>query len=576
MKKPTIWGQGSLFAFSGIEGECTISKSLKGYLCEDVYGVTFELPVRRTLSLSLTGIRDVKHEIVASDIIASNIKNRDKSEKRISITMYKQDIVVGLCTEEVQPKIFTHQDVEEYILNEIKIQKDIDNSKIITALGIKKMRECYIYAFAVAETEADVLDKVSEGLGIDVEDTENRRMEFFEKLPYPEKLDDKVEMTMAKCYSIMKSQVYSPEGIFKSLWTTPDKLPHKRLWLWDSIFHSIGNKYISTDLALQSIMSLLDTQRDDGFIPHMSAPNESSNITQPPVIAWGLYELYKMTNDANILKDNFCALKKYLEWNINNRDINNNNLFEWFVQKESVHCRCDECGMDNSPRFDNVVEMDCIDFSCFMANEAKYMAMIAEAISLSDEALRWANYYEIVKNAINDNLWDEEDELYYDKIIPSDMYKKVKAVSSFLPIFAGVCDDEIAGKLVKRLKDNIDFGSELPVPSISLSDETFGSDMWRGPVWINYNYMIIKGLNQYGYIDLANEIREKTIKAITKWYHQDGCIYEYYDSYNLISPSKLTRKGEALKPYDFRIRTQCIRDYGWSASLFIAMVMESC
>jgi len=31
----------------------------------------------------------------------------------------------------------------------------------------------------------------------------------------------------------------------------------------------------------------------------------------------------------------------------------------------------------------------------------------------------------------------------------------------------------------------------------------------------------------------------------------------------------------ALEPYDFRIRPQTIRDYGWSASLFVAMVSES-
>lgn len=54
----------------------------------------------------------------------------------------------------------------------------------------------------------------------------------------------------------------------------------------------------------------------------------------------------------------------------------------------------------------------------------------------------------------------------------------------------------------------------------------------------------------------------------------DGAVYEFYDSMNKVSPSKLNRKGKVIEPYNFDIRMQSIRDYGWTCTLFAALVME--
>ncbi len=361
-------------------------------------------------------------------------------------------------------------------------------------------------------SENDAVSKAEEGLKIDMHCRIEDKIAYFKCLPKITGLDKRDEKTLYKCFSVMKSQVYSSEGMFKTWWTTPDRLPHKKLWLWDSIFHSFGNRYIFIDLAYQSIQAVLATQTKDGFIPHMAAlPEERSNITQPPVIAWGLYDLYHYS---------------------------------------------------------------CIDFSCFMANEARFMAKIARVLSLQEEQEFWSGLFENIKNAINERLWDEKDKFYYDRILSNGEFKKVKAVSSFLPLFAGVCEMYHAEFLVKHLMDKNSFCVEFPVPSISVDDAAFGTDMWRGPVWINYNYMLIKGLREYGYIELADEISEKTINTIAFWYEHDGTVYEFYDAMNRISPRKLNRKGPCIEPYDFRIRYQSIRDYGWTCTLFADLIME--
>ena len=174
-----------------------------------------------------------------------------------------------------------------------------------------------------------------------------------------------------------------------------------------------------------------------------------------------------------------------------------------------------------------------------------------------------------VKLAIGPSI---ENGFYYDFDITSDRFSKVSSVASFLPIFAGVCDKEQCAKLVEHLNNPKEFDTEFPVPSISKKDKSFGTDMWRGPVWINYNYMISNGLSEYGYSDTATKIKEKTISVINEWYNRTGTVYEFYDSQNQTPPFCFNRKGEVVEPYDFRVKYQSIRDYGWTATLAFDML----
>lgn len=371
----------------------------------------------------------------------------------------------------------------------------------------------------------------------------------------------------------MKSQVYSKQDQFKRLWTTPDRLPHKDLWLWDSVFHSFGNWVISEQLSQDSILAIFDSQKEDGFIPHQAAPNKASKITQPPIIAYGVLRMYERTGDKEVLKQVYPKLEKYLKWNMENRMNAENGLFVWHVNRTRVNNRCDECGMDNSPRFDNVTEMDCIDFSCFMAAEADAMAEIGRIIG-HGSAEWWEKYSQKLKKAINDILWDERDNFYYDRTLGDKALKRVKSIASFLPLYAGVCDAKQAEVLVQELKNPKTFFDKVGIPSISKEEATFGEDMWRGPVWINYNYLIIKGLERYNYIELARELTQKLVKEITREYMSDGVFYEFYASSGEMKPYNILRKGKNIQPYNFHIRLQCIRDFGWTASLFVAMILE--
>jgi hypothetical protein len=571
---PDVWGQGALFCYSGLDGENTLENGVPGTLCADKLGITLHSLGRVELYLALSGVADIRYEIVGGDIILADIEPCSGEPCRCGILFSRQDVVKGRGAPYAKPMLSGYLLPVEYCEGFAYVSDNKSGAHCALFAFEKGGYIDFALAFSRISLD-DAKEKARAAACVSFETETETKLSFYRALPIPANLEKDVEKALYKSFSLMKTQVYTSEGRFRGIWTTPDRLPHRKCWLWDSVFHALGNRHISIKLACDTIHSIFEFQREDGFISHMAGPAESSPITQPPVIAWGAYELYKSGADARFLKENYERLKAYLKWNMENRDENHNMLFEWITNEGDPANPCDECGMDNSPRFDAYETMDCIDFSCYMASEARAMEQIARSIDMPDEALAWAALYKRMVDAINERLWDEESGFYYDRIEKNGELKKVKSVASFLALFAGICDGRRARIMVEKLTDPDLFWSPFPVPTISRDDPCYGTDMWRGPVWINFNYFILKGLSDYGYRELHDALLSKTIDTIARWYMHEGVIFEFFDSECRVNPKKLNRKGRPVEPYDFYVRMQTIRDYGWTGTLYADMVMES-
>lgn len=547
MQLPNIWGQGALFAYSGLEGECTLKNSFTCTLLGDNLGLRLHTDKACDLYVTTEEVCDIRYQIVASDIISAEIETRGGAVYETLFLFYNQNTIIGKCRKgSVQLRMVNNADRPPYFYE--------TSTETETCFSVSTQQETAVTPEMVAQTAA-------------------KKLAFYEALPDVGLKDKAIEKAFYKAVSVMKSQVYSKEGQFKRNWTTPDRLPHKALWLWDSVFHSFGNRFISEALAKDSILAVLDAQRQDGFIAHMATPDSISDVTQPPVLAWGIMRLFNRTKDIALLEETYPKLRGYLTWNMENR-TDKHGLYVWHVDTTSVDCRCDESGMDNCSRFDGVKDMECIDFSCFMVMEAEAMASMCEILQ-NGEGPFWKAFAEELKEKINTRLWDEADGFYYDRIVANDSFHKVKSNASFLPMLAGVCSTDQAAKLVAHLDNPDTFKEAVGVPGIAKEDPTYGTDMWRGPVWLNYNYLVLEGLKKYGYIERYETFVKGIVEEVTKWYLSDGVLYEFYDPSGATPPSRLMRKGPVIEPYNFNIRYQAIRDYGWTCSMFACIILEN-
>jgi len=120
--------------------------------------------------------------------------------------------------------------------------------------------------------------------------------------------------------------------------------------------------------------------------------------------------------------------------------------------------------------------------------------------------------------------WDEQEGYFYSRdFITHDLLRE-QTIASLLPLYSGVITKDQATRLVDCLKDYRSFGLNHPIPSVPLNNKEFDPmRYWKGPSWVNTNWLIVDGLKRYGFKDLAHELSEKTIRLI-----EEHGPYEYF------------------------------------------------
>jgi len=560
MKLNNVWGYGQIFGFSGLDGECRFLNDCVATLTRKKIGFRFELTKWVKVLFPVKG--RVSFSAITGDMIDAKTKNGE-----FFIAFDSADSLVGYTP--ILP-IITGEDLKCIQGDDaLKYTNGIDSF----VFAYRKM-ENGLYKFALSHSEpawSIALFDARKRLDVDVEKLKKQRYDYFKKMPKCK--DKRYERLYYKALSVNKVNVKSKEGNIPCRWTTPDRVPHRRMWLWDSAFHAIAMATYDTELAKDALRAVFSLAEPDGFISCMMNPYGKTRETQPQVLAWATWNVYKKCGDKEFLQNSVDALNGYLTWDKKNRDRDGNGLLEWVVDYSSKSCRGGESGLDNSPRFDATEVFDAVDFSLFQANDSLYLSYIYNEIGNKEKAEYWKNEYERIKSLINEKMWCEEDGLYYDRFFSGE-YNKTLTHVNFLPLFANIASKEQAEKLVKRLVDPNHLWLTLPVASTSKQDPNYGTDMWRGSAWLNINYMIIKGLKNYGYDDVALELKERTLKSVNKWYKKTGAIFEHYDSSDKTCPYMCDRKMKARRVPDLRKQVHSIIDFNWSACFTLLLIQD--
>lgn len=549
MKLHNVYSYGQLFCFSGLDGQTSRKDDFVGMFMAEPITIRFHFD--STVTLKFPFEKSLEFKAVTGDFLDGD---------DFFIAFKDRKTIVGKSR--VKPVVLTEKQAKIEVLgNKERVSADFCKDFFLVT---EQKDEWYYFAFSYADENLQIAGDS------DLDQLKKSRYSYFEKLP-PCK-DEKYERLYYKCLSVHKENVHSPEGAISYRWTTPDRVPHRFLWLWDSVFHGMAFAEYNLEMAKDAIKAVLAMQDKDGFIAHMmSEEGFISEITQPQVIAWGVWNVYQKDKDKQFLS--YCApiIDKFLVWTMKNRDKNGNGLLEWFTEPDYTNCRCGESGLDNCPRFDFDVDMDAIDFSTYLCNDAKYLSFIYDELGEKERSSFYMGVHESVKDKINDLLWCEEDGLYYDRLLGGEL-TKVASFTSFLPMFAGICSQSQADKMVKVLLDENRFWTQTAIPSMPKDSEFYDIDMWRGCTWLNLNYFIMLGLLKYGYTDIANELKQKTLGAVYKWYEKTGNVFEFYDADNKICPLNLKRKGEQPQIPDYRVHVHSITDYNWSTCFTMLLI----
>jgi glycogen debranching enzyme len=350
-------------------------------------------------------------------------------------------------------------------------------------------------------------------------------------------------------------------------YTLPSLRSYPYQWLWDSCFHAIVLAHLEPEAAKEELRSLVSKQFEDGMIPHMIywqsgdlhryewGKDGTSALTQTPMIAYAVEEIYKQDGDKAFLREIYPSLWKFYKYLIDKRDPRKNNLVSIINP--------DESGEDNSPRFDEVLGLDshislddhlkerlklieknikcnfdaenCMKnhfwvkdvlFNSVLVANLESLEHLASELGIKDDADFIKKRISVIKFAMRKLMY--EDGIFW-STYGSD-YKKIKVNTwaNFAPLFAKLYTEEEAQELVRNHLFNEDtFLSPYGIRTVSKQEPSYRpSDSgfsWRGPIWFVPHWIIYKGLGRYGF----EKEREMILKMSLALLEKEGFREDY-------------------------------------------------
>ncbi|GHO60851.1 amylo-alpha-1,6-glucosidase [Ktedonobacter robiniae] len=168
-------------------------------------------------------------------------------------------------------------------------------------------------------------------------------------------------------------------------------------------------------------------------------------------------------------------------------------------------------------------------FNALLCQSNRDLAEIAQI--LNEDPVPFQAWAELTSQAINQKLWDDEHGIYLDFDLVANEQIHAYSVAGFVPLFASIPDQARAQRMYTYL--NSEAFSPLheaiyAVPSYDrLTAEFSPNRYWRGPVWINMNWLLAHGLHRYGYHEYARRLRQTIIDL-----PQQHGFFEYYNPFS--------------------------------------------
>ncbi len=340
--------------------------------------------------------------------------------------------------------------------------------------------------------------------------------------------------------------------------------------------------------------------------PFSNKKHLTSGITQPPIHAYAALKVYENAKDKEkakqFLRWIYPKLIKLHRYFYLERNPDDNGLI--YIRHPW------ESGMDNSPMWDSVLERidlktaklppfkrkdnkiidpeqrpkdedyqryiylvelfkkhryderkifhDCpfivIDPLFNSVLSASNEALIKIADIIGEDCRQAEEWYLTTARSMRDILYSKKGKIFYAYDYIEKKQIEVATSAGFMPLFGGVASHSQAVELFETMNSasfcKIHEENCFAIPNYDRTREDFSTkNYWRGPVWININWMLYQGLKRYKFKQKAEHL-EKTILELPIRFG----FYEYFDS-----------------KYGTGYGT---KDFSWTAALFIDLVHE--
>ena len=345
--------------------------------------------------------------------------------------------------------------------------------------------------------------------------------------------DKEIEMYW-KAWEIAIGNICPPQPNSGFVSSYLDTAYNGNIFMWDSsfmlMFARYGNRFFPFQQTLDNFYA---KQHPDGFICREIKADGADCFerydpvsTGPNLMPWCEMVYYHQFGDTQRLEKIFPVLCAYYKWLKLNRTWQNGTYWSsgWGT------------GMDNMPRVSekyspiyshgHMVWLDTNLQQLFTANllleMGFYLERWQEIEEFEDEA-------QMLQKYIVENLWEEETGFLYDQYADGTLCK-TKGIGAYWALFTDVLDTPKLDRLVSELDNPATFKRTHSIPSLSADHSKYKANgrYWQGGVWPGANYMVMLGLMDKGYRDLAHQIAKNHYSQVFEVYKNTGTFWEYY------------------------------------------------
>ena len=324
--------------------------------------------------------------------------------------------------------------------------------------------------------------------------------------------------------------------------------------------------------------------------------NQLPSVANPPAMLFPLQNLVDSPESIAFLKKAWPRLKTWYGWYFRTQQGKKETSFRWRGRKPEyktyklrdpffeLNPKTLASGLDDYPRASNPSEDERhLDLRCWLSIGAKVLAEIGEKIGAPDIEVDtyWRMHSKLSKKSeLNALHYDKDSKRYLDfgfhseDLLMTNAMEKQTGIThhfrvlhpkgekprlqfvphfgynSLFPLIARILPPESKELVatIRQLRQPDLLWSDYGLRSLSKDSSIYNKyntehdgPYWRGPVWINLNYLVLSALKAYGHDEelsgphsreiamIYHELRANLLKTIVDEYHRTGYLWESYD-----------------------------------------------
>ena len=346
---------------------------------------------------------------------------------------------------------------------------------------------------------------------------------------------------------------------------------YNELYYWDSYFMAQG---LLDEEHKELVMGILDDLFSLYERFHI-IPNASRTYlmgrSQPPLLTSFIMDVYKAykPGKAWLKKAIKTAQSEYQTVWLGSVKPNARLVYEGLSRYYDINYLQDlaeaESGWDLNPRFNHhALNYLPVDLNSLLYKYEKDFSYAEKLLGNSAAASKWDRLSHQRRMTMNKLMWSDLRGLYYDYNFVKKSRGRVASLAAYYPMWAGLASEKQAARLVSSLRKFEKRGGLATTDAAQVGSLVPGAipTQWAYPNgWAPLHFIVVKGLQRYGYHEDARRIALKWLKTNLDWFNKHGVFLE---KYNVAQPSKPPTKG--LYPSQ--------TGFGWTNSVFETFCKE--